>query len=408
MADHFAPSPVGADEYHAFVAALREAFHSDLDEDEARLERPLFEPERTLAIRDGGRIVATAAVFSRELTVPGGPVPAAAVTLVGVHSTHRRRGLLKRMMARQLEDVRDRGEPVAALWASEGGIYGRFGYGPASSACSLRVRTPRATITTAATEAPARLSSPADAREALASVYERVRPARPGLLSRTADWWALRLHDPPGEREGASGLRAVVVDGPDGAPAGYAIYAVRIGWSDGAPDGEATVRETLAVTPEASRAVWRHLVGLDLVARLRWRLAAPDEPGPLAFTDPTAARRELWEGLWVRLVDVGPALAARTYAAPVDVVLEVADAFCPWNARRYRLAGDRDGATCEPTGDPPDLELSATELGAAYLGGTTLTALAAAGRVRERTPGALPATALAMRGAVEPWCPEIF
>ena len=199
-----------------------------------------------------------------------------------------------------------------------------------------------------------------------------------------------------------------MVDGPNGAPAGYALYGVRIGWSDGAADGEATVREAMAATPEASGAVWRHLVGLDLVARLRWRLAAPDEPGPLAFGDPTAARRELWEGLWVRLVDVGPALAARTYAAPVDVVLEVADAFCPWNARRYRLSGDANGATCEPTGDAADLGLGAAELGAAYLGGTTLTALAAAGRVREHRAGALAATALAMRGAVEPWCPEIF
>lgn len=408
-----APEPIVAEDYDAFVGALRAAFHSDPDPEEAPLLEPVFDRARMLAVRDGGAIVATAGSFARELTVPGGPLPAAAVTLVGVLATHRRRGLLRRMMGRQLEELHAAGEAVAALWASEGGIYGRFGYGPASKAATLRVRTARARLGDPAAAAGASASTrlvtaPLEATDELAAVYEAVRPARPGLLDRTPEWWTLRLHDPEKERDGAGSLRAVVVSDDDGTPAGYALYAVKLDWRDGGPDGEARVREAMVRGPAAAGAVWRHLLGLDLVERVGWQLGDPDGGLGLALTDPSAVRLETGVALWVRLVDVGRALASRTYGAPVDVVLDVADPFCPWNAGRLRLAGDAGGATCEPTGDAADLELGAAELGAAYLGGTTLTALAAAGRVCEHTPGALAATALALRGAVEPWCPEVF
>jgi predicted acetyltransferase len=113
-------------------------------------------------------------------------------------------------------------------------------------------------------------------------------------------------------------------------------------------------------------------------------------------------------GLWIRLVDLGAALVARTYAQPFVLVLEVEDAFCPWNAGRHRLAFDGAAATCEPTRAEPDLALGADALGAAYLGGTRFEALDAAGQVRELRPGALAVAATAFRAAAEPWCPEIF
>jgi predicted acetyltransferase len=402
--------PVGAADFPAYLATLRAAFHGSVIEDEAELEQAVFEPARSLAVFDGGAMVATAGAYSRELTVPGGPVPVAAVTFVGVRPTHRRRGLLTRMMRRQLADVHAEGrEAIAALWASEGRIYGRFGYAVASRAAELRVRTEGVRLRTDPALPPA--TDPGDDREPLAAVYEAVRPDRPGLLDRTAPWWDLRLHDPDARntaRPPTGPLIVAVQLGHDGAPAGYALYAVKTAWRQGRPDGEVVVRELVARTPEAHAALWRHLLGLDLTTRVTWELAPPDEPLGLMLDDLSAVRAELGTGLWVRLVDVGRALAERAYAAPVDVVLEVHDDVCPWNAGRRRLAAGASGAVCEPTTAPADLALGVDALGSAYLGGVTLSALAAAGRVEERRQGALAAASRAFRGDAEPWCPEIF
>src|SRR5688572_19925894 len=137
---------IGAGEVEAVLAALAAAFLEDLDEEEAALEAKVVEPERTLVARDGGRIVASAAAIARELTVPGGCVPCAAVTLVGVAPSHRRRGLATGMMRRQLADIHAAGEAVAVLWASEAAIYGRFGYGVATRKLELELRTREARL----------------------------------------------------------------------------------------------------------------------------------------------------------------------------------------------------------------------------------------------------------------------
>jgi len=168
------------------------------------------------------------------------------------------------------------------------------------------------------------------------------------------------------------------------------------------------VRELVARTPEARAALWTFLIGIDLVRMLHWRLAPDREPLPLMLADADSLVVRTGMGLWVRLVDLDAALAARTYARPFELVLAVADAFCPWNEGRHRLAFDGTSASCEPTRADPDLALDAGALGAAYLGGTWLSTLAAAGQVRELRRGALGVADAAFRGAVEPWCPEIF
>jgi predicted acetyltransferase len=164
------------------------------------------------------------------------------------------------------------------------------------------------------------------------------------------------------------------------------------------------VRELVAATPEARAVLWAFLLDQDLTRTVTWELAPVDEPLWLMVTDPRAVRRKLGDGLWVRLVDVAAALAAREYATDPEVVLEVTDAFCPWNEGRYQLAG----GACQPTDAEPDLALDVTALGAAYLGGPTLHELAAAGRVRELRPGELARASSAFRGEVAPWCPEVF
>jgi predicted acetyltransferase len=185
---------------------------------------------------------------------------------------------------------------------------------------------------------------------------------------------------------------------------GYALYAVRPEFDDDGPAGEVRVRELVAATPTAHARLWAFLVDQDLTRTVTWHAAPVDEPLWLMLTDPRAVRITLSDSLWVRLVDVAAALGARSYASDADVVLEVADEFCAWNAGRYRLSG----SGCERTDAEPDVALDVADLGAAYLGGTTLRSLAAAGRVRELTPGAVVRASAALRGEVEPWCPEMF
>jgi predicted acetyltransferase len=389
--------PAIREEFTDFSRAALSAFHRELNDEERERYERINEPERSLAwFEADGRIVATTMAFTRRLTIPGAIVPCAAVSAVAVVPTHRRRGLLTAMMRRQLDDLRERGDPVAALWASEGTIYGRFGYGIAARAARLEARRPQARLARAPRhDVPLAVGPAGDHVEAMRAVHERVRPHRPGMLDRPGPWWKERLHDPERDREGAQPLRAAVVED------GYALYAVRPGHDDDGPAGEVRIRELVAATPEAHGRLWAFLLDLDLTRAVTWEEAPLDEPLWLALEDPRAIRTTVLDSLWVRLVNVGAALAARRYAGDADLVIAVEDGFLPANAGRYRLTGER-------TQDAADLELDAAALGAAYLGGTTLTALAATGRVRERTPGAVSAASSAFRGEVEPWCPETF
>jgi predicted acetyltransferase len=328
------------------------------------------------------------------------------VSAIGVIPGHTRRGHLAKMMRLLLDDAHAAGEPVAMLWASEGAIYGRFGFGIATRAVRYDVQLDRVALRrdVALPDALPSVRAVADALDPMRAVHDRVRVARPGMLDRRGAWWDRRTYDPEHRRDGAGPLRAAVQPGPDGEPAGYALYAGKASWDDLGPAGSVTVRELVAETPEARAGLWRFLLGLDLMRTLQWRLAPDHDPLTHLLAGNDAVNRRAGDGLFVRLLDVGAALSARTYAADVDVVLEVDDPFCPWNSGRHRL---RDGR-CERTDDPADLALGAEALGSIYLGGTPLTALAGAGRVRELRPGALQDAATAFRGSVEPWCPEIF
>jgi predicted acetyltransferase len=402
--------PVSAEELPAFARAAETAFHDDLHPDDLATQVDRFEPERSLAIFDGPDIVATTAVFTRELTIPGATIPAACVSEVGVLATHRRRGLLTRLMRRQLDDVRARGEALAVLWASEPAIYGRYGYGIAAFSAEIRLRTAGTRLQPGA-PTPAgrtRLLHPGDAVPEIAPLYDAVRRHRPGHLDRSPAWWAKRVHDPEHRRGGAGSLRAAVHEAPSGAVDGYALYAVRSAFEPEGPDGEVVVRELVADGPVAAASLWTYLTGLDLTRRVTWSIAPADEPLAFLLEGPARPVVQTFENLWVRLVDVGAALAARRYTAPVELVFDVEDAFCPWNTGRWRLEAGTGGATCERSDASADIALAASALGSAYLGGPTFAALAAAGRVRELHAGALAGADTAFGVSRAPWCPEIF
>lgn len=396
-----------ADDLGTLWAMVSGAFLGDPEDDQIEQGRLVFEPERTYVIDDDGRPVASGAVVSRELSVPGATLPAAHVTGVGVAATHRRRGLLTRIMTAMLEEIAAGTEPLAVLWASEGSIYGRYGYGMASWNVSYDIATKE--ITLPAGEPPGRIRQevPRSVRAELAAVHERVRAERPGVSSRPGRWWEQRTVDPASERRGWSTERAALYE-VDGRVDGYALWRTKGGWSRHGPQGEVSVSELVAASVDAYVALWRFLLSIDLVRKVSCRHAAVDEPLPYLVGKPEALGAEAGPGLWVRVIDVPKALAARRYAGPVDVVLEVADTRLPKNAGRWRLIGDRTGATCTATTDEPDLALDVRELGAAYLGGTSLTTLSAAGLVTEHRPGAAAAGAAAFGWDRAPWSHEIF
>jgi predicted acetyltransferase len=398
------------DDWDGVGPLLTEVFHDTPDPDVPDLDREVFEPERSLIVEDDGRVVGHAGAFTRELTVPGAVVPAAHVTMVGVAPTHRRRRLLTRLMHRQLRDVRDTGrEPIAVLWASEGRIYPRFGYGLASQLLKLAIDTREVRLTgqAAAARDKLRAGAPAALQVELAKVYDQLRPDRPGWSSRDDRWWRYVLADPPSRRHGGTERRAVVHEGQTGVD-GYALWRTKSAWDDAGPKGEVIVQTVVAGSQEAYRALWGFLFGVDLTRTASYWAAAVDEPLQYLVNEPRRLNARLSDSLWVRVVDVPAALSARRYAVGVDAVLEVTDPLLPENQGRWRVVGDAGGATCTRTDAEPDLACDVVDLGAVYLGGTSLAALAGAGRVRELRPGRLGAVSAAFGWHRAPAAHEVF
>ncbi|MGW5862151.1 GNAT family N-acetyltransferase [Streptomyces sp. NPDC055239] len=379
-------------------------------QEEHELWNSLTEFDRFFGTWDGEACVGTTGAFSFRLSVPGGSlVDAAGVTMVSVAATHRRQGILTSMMRRQLDDVRAKGECLAVLTASEPVIYGRFGYGAATQTVKAEIDTSRVRLTVPAGTDDVRLryAKPADVHEACEALYARRVSERPGMLARQPGWERLGLLDPESERHGASALQCVVAE-RDGELVGYARYSVKPDWDMGGPKGTVQLRDLEAVDPAANAALWRFLFGIDLTSTVEAHSRPMDDAVLHLVSDMRRCRIQVRDSLHVRLVEVGAALEARAYRAPVNLVLDVEDAFCPWNEGRWRLKGDVKGAICERTEDEADLALSVRDLGSAYLGGFSLTSLAAAGRVRELRPGALAEAALAFGSDMAPWLPHGF
>jgi len=372
--------------------------------------RELTEIDRSIGVWDDGRCVGTAGAFSFRLTVPGGAsVPAAGVTMVSVAATHRRRGVLTSMMRRQLDDVRSWGEPLAVLTASEPVIYGRFGYGVGTYQLNADIDTARVRLSVppGTDDVRLRYAAPADVLDACEAVYARLVSRRPGMIARIPGWERLWLLDPESTRDGASPLQCVVAE-RDGEVVGFVRYRVKADWDATGPKGTVVVSDLEALDPAGHGALWRFLFDLDLTSRIDIRRRPVDEAWQYLVSDIRRCSPLVRDALHVRLVDVGAALEARTYQTPVDVVLEVEDAFCPWNAGRWRLSGDAKGASCTRTTDPADLALSVRELGAAYLGGVSLASLAGAGLVRELRQGALAEASVGFGSVAVPWLPHGF
>ncbi|MEV0413847.1 GNAT family N-acetyltransferase [Streptomyces sp. NPDC050448] len=408
--------PIAASELPEWLQAVNTGFvrPERVTESDVAQRAKYTDLGRTLGGFDAatGRCVATFRSFTQELTVPGGAtVPASAVTNVAVLPTHRRQGLLTRMMATELAAAKARGDVVSTLISAEYPIYGRYGYGPAASVTEWEIDVSR-------TGLDPRWSGPADggrielvdvaeARTIGPVLHERLRAVSPGTVSRNARWWSL-----------ASGLEETshrpykdkfyaVYRTADGEPAGLAVYTSDDRWTDGKlPLNTVQVKDLIAVTPDAQRALWHFLCSIDWVLKVRTGYRAPDDlvahllPDPRAATIVTAS-----DFLWLRVLDVVRALGARTYAVPGVLVLEVTDAAGP-AAGRYRL--DAGAGECAVTEEPADLRLDVSALGSLYLGDESAVRLGALGQVVEERPGALALADAVFRTARRPWCPDVF
>lgn len=396
---------VRREEFADWLACMRVGFHSETPSDPEHAAAVLAgrtDFERTFGAFDRGRPVATYRSFPTELTVPGGFVPACAVSMVTVLPTHRRRGLLTRMIHDDLAAARERGEAVAILVASEWPIYGRFGFGPATDAVELELR-PRARFASEGRGTP-EMATPDELLAAAPAVYDVHRRVTPGAIFRHDWWWEIPLRLSEGWGQGPPGQRLAVLRDDGGTAIGYARWHVDDHWEGRRPRGTLVVSELFGADPEAEARLWRLVGEVDLVETVRVAQRGVDDVLPWLVADGRGVR-QTWRAdwLWARVLDVGAALSARAWSAPGPLVAEVEDPL-GHAAARFALA---DGS-CEPTASPPDVTLPVATLSACYLGGRSLRTLAAAGWATEHRAGAVGELDDLLRSPVAPWCATMF
>lgn len=398
-----------------WMRAIRTAFlqSPELSAEELELQWSRHDPDRFRGVFDDGRCVATLCSFPQQVTAVGGtPVPACAVTGVGVVPTHRRRGLLSRMLAAELTAAKEREEPLASLISAEHPIYGRFGFGPATWTTEWRVDLTR-------TGLDPRWSGPDDggrielidsaaARRIGPELHERFRAGMPGAVSRDAYRWQrstgeVRLPSEPWTEP----FWAVYRDASDQVQ-GLVRYTSDDNWQAKVPHNTLTVLELLATTPAAERALWHFLCSIDWAAGLATGLRAPDDLLPLLLGDPRAARpTQLADMLWLRPLDVPRLLRTRRYPATGSLVLQVHDAAGLADGR-FLLDATPEGADCTVTTRSPDLALGVGELAALYLGDESALRLVSLGRITEESAGAAAVADSLLRTSRRPWCPDVF
>ena len=400
--------PITEDETVRFREAVMAGFGEDLDDERFPPEwfADLVPLDRTVAAFDGDQIVGTLAGFPFDVTVPGGAqIPMSGTTVVTVAATHRRRGALRSMMRDHLNDGLNRGEPLAGLWSSESQIYGRFGFGPATENDEIEIDQLRVSVEGDA--GSVRLVPADEAAGLLPGIYDEERRRRPGMLSRNDKWWEHQLHDPSVGRRGYSSLRFAVHE-TNGVSNGYALYRQKSDWETGFPDGTILIREVIAPTVAAHTGLWRFLTSIDLFPKIKYWNLPVDDALRWKVPDHRRVKRERWDALYIRILDVVQALEARTYGGEGTLTFTVADGFLPDAGGSFELTVTGGVGACRRIDrSVTDLGLDTTDLASLYLGGRGAVAMAEAGRI----VGAADAVAMAgrmFRGDVEPWCEEVF
>ena len=370
---------------------------------------PNWDLSRTWAAFDDGRICGTYRSWATELTIPGGrQVPGAAVSGVAVMPTHRRRGILRAMVATEHAASRKRGEAVALLYAAEYPIYGRFGYGPACQVATWTIDTHGASFRNEPLGG-IEMGKPDESAASLNRVYDTWRRRRVGEIRRRDYMWNYDL----GLVESSWGPRwkgfVALHRDAAGEVDGYVRYRAEEKWEQRQPRQILKVDELHALSDNVYAGLWRFLAEIDWVATVKAESRSPSERLPYYLTNARAAFiSDVGDGIWVRLLDIRRALEARTYEREASVVLEVIDPEATGGRSRVLLEAGPDGATCRDTDRSPDLTLGVGALGAAYLGGTRLRDAVVMTGVDEHSDGALERADALFRTADPPWCSTFF
>jgi predicted acetyltransferase len=390
---------VTPEEFVRWLRAEARAHGNRLDHDPEEL-RPHFDLDRSIAVFDQGNIVGGAHSHRVEMSIPGASAVIAGVSNIAVQPTHRRQGVMTRMMHHQIKNIHERGEPLAALFASESIIYGRFGYG-IGSLHELWMIERQYNGYARSYESPGRIVfvDPEDITKELPEVFRRSTMDRPGVFQRVLHQWEWDSQAPEHRQGGRGGLfYAAYEDG--GRVDGYVTYRTN--------RPTLVVNELMAATREANAALWRFCFDMDLITCTEALKRPVDDPLPWMLADPRRLQRSTRDGMWVRLIDVGASLKLRRYMQSDHLVLEVRDELCPWNEGRFELEGSSEGATCRASSLSPDLVIAVSALASAYLGTVSFSTLSQAGLVDERTPGALLRADRMFTVQYQPWTPVNF
>ncbi|HUE16145.1 MAG TPA: GNAT family N-acetyltransferase [Planctomycetaceae bacterium] len=399
--------PISADEVEAFERAIAVPFLFDRTPETSERFRNVFELDRLRAAVDGDQFVATIGAHTAQIAVPGNILPLAATSIITVLPTHRRQGILRALMTDHLAELHRNGEPLAALWASESSIYGRFGYGPACERALARLEKPFARMQEPVDIAGSiRVVERAQAEELFPAIYDGVVPGRPGMLARSENWWKHRvLSDPEYLRRGRTAHRCALYS-RDGRPAGYVIYRTRTDYERGAT--EVRVIELLGIDAAAEKALWQYLFGIDLTTSIHHWNQPVDDSLRWWLEQPRQLERKIEDSLWLRPVDVAAALAGRRYSCAGSLRLRVRDRYCPWNEGVWELVVDSDGiGRCRQVNAETELELTPDVLGMVYLGGHRFVTLGRCGLITG-CPDALRRADALFTWNPLPWCAEQF
>ncbi len=390
---------VTAEEFVQWTRAEARAHGNRLAEDPEVL-RPHFDLDRSIAVFEGKEIVGGAHSHEIEMSIPGGTATIAGVANIAVQPTHTRQGVMTRMMHHQIHDIHERGEPLAALFATESIIYGRFGYGIGSLYEHWKIDRHHSGYARPL-EKRGRISfvDPSDIPNELPEVFRRATLGRPGMFQRPVHQWQRDSQAPEHQQGGQGGLFYIAYE-EDGQIDGYAAYRI-VGTN-------LCVNELMAVTNDANAALWRFCFDVDRMSSTEALKRPVDDPLPWLLADPRRLQRSTRDGVWVRVVDVAVALNLRSYIQSGRLVLEVKDDLCPWNSGRFELEGSPEGGECKASNASPDLAISVSNLASVHMGAVSFSTLAKAGLVSELVPGALLRADCMFAVQYPPWTPCNF
>ena len=398
--------PVTPSEFLQWLRAESRSHSNRLDHDPEEL-RPHFDLSRSIAVFEGSNIIGGCQAHKLEMSIPGGTSVVGGVANVAVQPTHTRQGVMTRMMRRQLSDIHEWGEPLAALFASESGIYGRFGYGVGTQHEFWKIDRPYNTYARRY-DPPGRIVfvEPEEIAKKLPDVFRRSTAGRPGVFDKPPHKWDEESRSPdaldpePRVRGRGRGGMFYAAYEEDGRLDGYVAYRSN--------RPAVSVNELMAVTREAAAALWRFCFDVDLMSVTEAIKRPMDDPLPWMLADPRRLQRTIRDGVWLRVVDAAAALEQRRYAETGRLTLEVRDGLCPWNNGCFQLEGGPDGAQCRTTSASPDISIDPSALASVYLGTVSFYSQLGAGLVDEHKPGAVEKADRMFAVPLQPWTPFNF